>query len=147
MIRKLAWFLILAILVPMLGGTSAASQRMAVKADVANVRAEPDTKADTLWEAEKYYPLVILEKKGPWYRFKDFAGDGGWVYSSLVDDTPTVVVKVNRANIRANAGTQYDVVFDAERGTPFKVLEKKGHWIKVQHSDGDSGWIFDSLVW
>jgi SH3-like domain-containing protein len=38
-------------------------------------------------------------------------------------------------------------VFDADKGTPFKVLEKKDRWIKVQHADGDTGWIFSSLVW
>lgn len=124
-----------------------ASQRMAVKGDVANIRAKPDADSDTLWQVEKYYPIVILEKKDSWYRFKDFDGDVGWIHSSLVDDTPTVIVKVNRANIRSGAGTQYDLLFDAERGTPFKVLEKQGRWIKVEHADGDVGWIFNTLVW
>ena len=128
-------------------GSAAASERMAVKSDVANIRARPETASDTLWKAEKYYPLLVVEKKGPWYRFKDFEGDGGWIYSDLVDNTPTVVVKVNRANLRSGPGTQYDLVFDADKGTPFKVLEKKDRWIKVQHADGDTGWIFSSLVW
>jgi len=120
---------------------------MAVKVDTANIRAQPDQQSDTLWQVEKYYPLLILEKKESWYRFKDFEGDVGWIHGSLVDDTPTVIVKVERANIRADAGTQYDLVFDAQKGTPFKVLEKKGRWLKVQHADGDIGWIFNSLVW
>jgi SH3-like domain-containing protein len=147
MIRKLVFVLILATLVPLIGGPAAASQRMAVKSAMANIRAKPSLQADMLWQVEKYYPLLILEKKGEWYRFKDFEGDMGWIHSSLVDDTPTVIVRVDRANVRADAGTQYDLVFDAEKGTPFKVLEKKGRWIKVQHADGDGGWIFDSLVW
>jgi SH3-like domain-containing protein len=147
MIRKFAFGWIPVILLLFVGGIAFASQRMAVKADIANVRARPDTRSDTLWQVEKYYPLLILEKKQAWYRFKDFEGDVGWIHKSLVDDTPTVIVKVDRANIRADAGTQYDLVFDAERGTPFKVLEKKGRWIKVQHADGDTGWIFSSLIW
>jgi SH3-like domain-containing protein len=128
-------------------GGAGASQRIAVKSDVANIRAQPDIHSDTLWQVEKYYPLVIMEKKDAWYRIKDFEGDGGWIHSSLVDDTPTVIVKVGRANVRVGAGTQYDLAFDADKGAPFKVLEKKGHWIKIQHADGDKGWIFDSLVW
>jgi SH3-like domain-containing protein len=140
-----AWILVVLLLFP--GGLAAASQRMSVKADIANIRAKPDIGADTLWQVEKYYPLLILEKKDAWYRFKDFEGDVGWIHQSLVDETPTVIVKVNRANIRADAGTQYDLIFDAEKGTPFKVLEKKGRWIKVQHADGDTGWIFSSLIW
>jgi SH3-like domain-containing protein len=147
MIRKFLSGWILFTLLLFLVGPAVASQRMAVKADTANIRAKPDIGSDTLWQVEKYYPLLILEKKNVWYRFKDFEGDVGWIHHSLVDDTPTVIVKVDRANIRADAGTQYDLVFDTERGTPFKVLEKKGRWIKVQHADGDTGWIFNSLVW
>jgi len=147
MIRRLAIGWILVTLLVLIGSPAVASQRMAVNADTANIRAKPDIHSDTLWQVEKYYPLVILEKKGAWYRFKDFEGDMGWIHESLVDGTPTVIVKVDRANIRADAGTQYDLVFDAERGTPFKVLKKKGRWIEVQHADGDTGWIFSSLVW
>ena len=144
--RTLRYFVILTVLL-ILVGVAAASDRMAVKVDTANIRAQPDQQSDTLWQVEKYYPLLILEKKESWYRFKDFEGDVGWIHGSLVDDTPTVIVKVERANIRADAGTQYDLVFDAQKGTPFKVLEKKGRWLKVQHADGDVGWIFNALVW
>ena len=146
MIRVLSCLVILVTLFSTVA-EAVASQRMAVKGDVANIRAKPDADSDTLWQVEKYYPIVILEKKDSWYRFKDFDGDVGWIHSSLVDDTPTVIVKVNRANIRSGAGTQYDLLFDAERGTPFKVLEKQGRWIKVEHADGDVGWIFNTLVW
>ncbi len=128
-------------------GPAAAAERMAVKGDVANIRAKPDIRSDTLWQVEKYYPLLILEKKGSWYRIKDFEGDAGWIHGSLVDNTPTVIVRVNRANIRTDAGTQHDLAFDADKGTPFKVLEKRERWIKVQHADGDVGWIFKSLIW
>ena len=146
MTRSIRFFVILAAILFFVGG-AAASNRMAVKADTANIRAKPDLQSDTLWQVEKYYPLLILEKKESWYRFKDFEGDVGWIHDSLVDDTPTVIVKVDRANLRADAGTQFDLVFDAQKGTPFKVLEKKGRWIKVQHADGDVGWIFNALVW
>lgn len=146
MIRPLRFLWVLIALLFIAGG-AAASERMAVKVDIANIRAKPDTQSDTLWQVEKYYPLLILEKKDSWYRFKDFEGDIGWIHESLVDDTPTVIVKVDRANVRADAGTQYDLVFDAQKGTPFKVLEKKGRWLKIQHADGDEGWIFNSLVW
>lgn len=147
MIRKSAYGWILGTLLICLAGPAVASQRMAVKADIANIRARPEIKSDTLWQVEKFYPLIIIEKRDAWYRIKDFEGDVGWIHGSLVDSTPTVIVKVNRANIRVDAGTQYDLVFDAQKGTPFKVLEKKGKWIKIQHADGDTGWIFSSLIW
>ncbi|MEA1968433.1 MAG: SH3 domain-containing protein, partial [Thermodesulfobacteriota bacterium] len=39
------------------------------------------------------------------------------------------------------------VVFSVEKGVPFKVLQKKGNWMKIEHSDGDVGWIYKTLVW
>ena len=124
-----------------------AAERVAVKGSVANVRAKPSTQSDTLWQIEKYHPLLVIEKKGAWYRFRDFEGDEGWIHQSLVDKAKTVIVRVRRANVRSGPGTKHNLVFDADKGTPFKVLEKKGRWLKIMHADGDVGWIFGSLVW
>ena len=124
-----------------------AGERVAVKKKIANVRAQPSTDSDALWQVEKYHPFSVIEKKGKWYRLKDFEGDSGWVHSTLVDKTPTVIVKVKLANIRNGPGTKHDLIFDAGKGTPFKVLEDKGQWLKVEHGDGDTGWIFKSLIW
>jgi len=128
-------------------GTAIAGERVSVIREIANVRAQPDTKSDTLWQVEKYHPLEVLQKKGKWYRFKDFEGDIGWIHSSLVGKVPTIIVRVRRANIRSGPGTQFDLTFDADKGTPFKVLETKGRWKKIRHADGDEGWIFNSLIW
>lgn len=148
MIQKKPFFILVFVAIFVLtAGISFAAERLSVSVDKANIRAKPETSSDTLWQVEKYYPLLVVEKKGEWYRIKDFEGDMGWIHRSLVDDTPSVIVKVKLANIRSNAGTQYDLVFDANKGTPFKVLEVQDRWLKVQHADGDSGWIFKSLVW
>lgn len=143
--RAFSYLLLVVFVVP--SATALAGERVAVAKKIANVRALPSTKSDTLWQVEKFHPLQIIEKKGKWYRFKDFEGDSGWIHSSLVDKTSSVIIRVRRANIRIGPGTQYDLAFDADKGTPFKVLETKGRWKKVQHADGDIGWIFSTLVW
>jgi SH3-like domain-containing protein len=126
---------------------AAKSQRMAVMSEVANIRSGPSAKSQVLWQVERYYPVLVIEKKGPWYRFKDLDGHQGWIHNSLLDTTATVVVRVRRANLRSGPGTENAIVFEAEKGTPFKILVRKKSWLKVQHADGDSGWIFKSLVW
>ena len=120
---------------------------MAVKSDIANIRSGPGVKFELLWQVEKYHPILVLEKKEGWYRFKDFEGDEGWIHETLVDKTETVIVRVRRCNIRSGPGTQYDIAFAVDKGIPFKVLKKEGRWLNVQHADGDTGWIFNSLVW
>ena len=124
-----------------------AAERMAVKSAVADVRADPSEKGAVLWKVERYYPVIVIEKKGSWYRIKDLDGQQGWMRNSSLDHTLTVVVRVRLANIRSGPGTRFGVIFDAEKGTPFKVLRKEQDWLQIQHNDGDKGWVFHSLVW
>jgi SH3-like domain-containing protein len=126
---------------------AAAAERRAVKASVANIRSGPGTRYAILWTVEKYFPLQIIKKSGKWYRFVDFEGDKGWIYASLTSKTPSVVVRKGTCNVRSGPGLKNPVVFTAERGVPFRVLKRTGKWIRVQHADGDKGWIYGALVW
>jgi uncharacterized protein YgiM (DUF1202 family) len=120
---------------------------MAVRVPVANIRSGPSDNSDLLWKVEKNHPLDILEKKGGWCRFRDFEGDEGWIKASLLEDTPTVITKLDGCNVRSGPGLKYPVVFSVEKGIPFKVLKREGKWVHIQHASGSSGWIFSALVW
>ncbi len=123
------------------------AERLAISANVANVRSGPGTQYDIIWKVEKYHPLFIVKKSNEWYQFEDFEGDKGWVHKSLVGKIKTIITKSNISNIRSGPGTQFNVLFTVEKGIPFKVLESQGQWINIQHADGDQGWIHVSLVW
>ncbi|MBW2259979.1 MAG: SH3 domain-containing protein [Deltaproteobacteria bacterium] len=71
----------------------------------------------------------------------------GWIHHSLLKEIPAVIVKGSLVNIREGPGTDAKVLFQAESGVSFKVVEKKGKWLRVKHADGDTGWIHDSLIW
>lgn len=126
---------------------TAFAERMSVSVPIANIRSGPGSNYEVLWNVEKYHPVNIIEKKGDWYKFSDFEGDKAWVHKSLLDNTQSVITKKNKCNVRSGAGTKYTIVFTVEKAVPFKVLEKKGNWLHIQHSDGDKGWIHNSLVW
>lgn len=128
-------------------GSVHAAERMAVSADIANIRSGPSVGDPLLWQVEKYHPLMVVEKRDGWYRFKDFEGDEGWISASLLDTTPTVIVNVARCNVRTGPGTDHPIAFTAQRGIPFKVLGTQGDWIEIEHADGDRGWVFNTLVW
>lgn len=123
------------------------AERLAVRSGVANIRSGPGTNYAVLWQVEKYHPLNIIKKKGNWCKFKDFEGDTGWISRGLVGKIKAVITKKNKNNIRSGPSTKYRILFTAERGIPFKVLSRKGNWIRIQHADGDKGWIYKSLVW
>lgn len=131
-----------------LSGTAWA-RRMCVKTDIANIRSGPGTQYEVLWRAEKYTPIETIQtdKSGKWYYFKDFEGTKAWIYKDIVADIDTVITNRGPCNIRSGPGTNYDVVFQAEKGVPFKVLERKGDWLHIRHADGDTGWIYKILVW
>jgi len=123
------------------------AERLAVSAPVANIRSGPGTGHNVLWKVEQYFPILVIEKSGEWYRFEDFEGDKGWVHQSLVGKIPAVVTIYDAANIRSGPGTDHPVLFSVEKGIPFKVLQRKDKWIQIEHADGDKGWIHKSLVW
>jgi len=124
-----------------------AGERLAVKVETANIRSGPGTGYAVLWQVGRYHPLNVIQKKGDWYKFRDFEGDTGWISKGLVEKVSTVITSKEKNNIRSGPGTGYRVLFTADRGIPFRVLSRKGNWIHIQHADGDKGWIYRSLVW
>jgi SH3-like domain-containing protein len=127
--------------------STALAQRLSVGVPIANIRSGPGQNNEILWKVEQYYPLVVIEKSGQWYQFKDFEGDKGWIHGSLVRSIPSVITRKEDCNIRSGPGRKFDIVFTVEKGIPFKVIEQKKNWIHIQHADGDKGWIYKSLVW
>ena len=126
---------------------TAMAERLAIVAPVANIRSGPDSKSDILWKAEKYYPIMVIKKSGSWYQFRDFEEDSGWVHKSLVGNVKAVITKRDLCNVRSKPGAKETILFTVEKGIPFKVLKTQGHWLNVEHADGDTGWIHDSLIW
>ncbi|MCK5783534.1 MAG: SH3 domain-containing protein [Desulfobacterales bacterium] len=127
------------------------AEKLAVNSSVANVRSGPGTSYEVMWQVEKYTPMLVVDKEetGKWYKIKDYEGDIGWISKDLLTKIDTVIAKPRdeRCNIRSGPGTNNDVLFKAIKGVPFKVLERKGNWIHLQHVDGDKGWIHKNLVW
>jgi len=134
------------LLIMLLAGVASA-ERLAVSAPVANIRSGPGTNHEVIWKVQKYFPIRVIEKSGEWYHFEDFEGDRGWVHQSLVGKISTVITNNDACNIRSGPGTNHTIILTVEKGIPFKVLERKGNWIHIEHADGDKGWIHKSLVW
>ncbi len=128
--------------------TAANAQSMvSVKGSTLNMREGPGTHTAVLWELKRGYPLQITERKGSWVRVRDFEGDTGWVARSLTGNTPHHVVKSKVANLRAGPGTQHRIVGRLEYGELLRTREKRADWVRVERSEGVSGWIAKRLLW
>ena len=130
-----------------LPGLVFAQERLSLTAGIANIRSGPGTEYDVLWQVEQYHPFIIIEKKGDWYKIKDFENDEAWLYKSLLGKIEAVITIKEKCNIRSKPDTKSQVLFTVEKGVPFRVLERKENWIKIEHADGDVGWIYKTLVW
>lgn len=143
---KIGW-ISLVVFLSLLPAMAAAQERMTVTASIANMRSGPGTKHDVLWQVEQYHPVIIVEKKGNWYKIKDFEKDTAWIHKSLLGNVKSVITLKKKCNVRSQSSTKSSILFTVEKGVPFKVLTRKGDWMKIEHADGDVGWIHKSLVW
>ena len=124
-----------------------AADRYAVVGEIANIRSGPGTNFEILTQAEKFYPVDIIERTGNWYQVVDFEDDVGWIHKSMVQKMPSVITVQPKCNIRSGPGMKFNIIYITKEGVPFKTIKKKGNWIHIQHSAGHKGWIHKSLVW
>jgi len=103
--------------------------------------------AQVILVVPRHYPLKVVQEDGEYYKVSDYMGREGWVDKAAIEAGRTVVVKVGQGNIRKGPGTEHDLVFRANRGVVFEVLERKDDWLKIEHESKRVGWISRSLVW
>ena len=128
--------------------TAAHAQTMvSVQGSTLNMREGPGTHTAVLWELKRGYPLQITGRKGSWVQVRDFEGDTGWVARSLTGKTPHHVVKSKVANLRSGPGTQHRIGGRLEYGELLRTREKRADWVRVERSEGVSGWVAKRLLW
>lgn len=57
-------------------------------------------------------------------------------------------VSVNKdgVNIRSGPSTKNKVLWEVFKGFPLKVVKRQDKWVYVEDFEGDTGWIYDSLL-
>ncbi len=141
---------ILTLLISTLIITHSYAEALCVKKADINLRKGPGTQYKQVGEAYKYTPLKKIKKQGNWFRVKDFENKVSWIHTNLVTDKfECAVVKDEEANIRTGPGTKYREIDHSPsiRSETFKVLQRKGSWIKVEDEFGGTGWIYRKLLW
>lgn len=127
------------------------SKMVSVIKENINMRSGPSTKYQVKWKLGKGYPLIVVSQKGKWLQVKDFEGDTGWVYQTLTDSKPHLVVKKKTVNVRSGPGEKYDVISAAKYGVVFETLKKQGGftgWVEIKHEKtGITGWVRRDLLW
>jgi SH3-like domain-containing protein len=108
----------------------------------------PSPRSKKLFVATRLYPVEVLVTIDNWVKVRDQAGDLGWVEKKLLSERRTVVVSAPAAAVRQSADQRAPLAFQAEQGVALDVADPPaGGWIKVRHSDGQTGFVRINQVW
>lgn len=108
----------------------------------------PSVKANKLFVASRFYPVEVIVQVDNWTKVRDVAGDLAWVEKKDLSNTRTVVVTAALADVRQTPDDGAPLVFQARQGVALEVVELgAGDWVKVRHSDGQTGFVRANQVW
>ncbi len=125
---------------------------LCVNTQRANVRIGPGENYEVIWEVYKYMPFVKVgfSLSGEWYAVSDIDQDVNWIHKRLVTDKyKCAVVKTEVVNVRTGPGTNYSKssLSPAKIYYSYKIMKRKGMWVKVMDEWGDIGWIHRNYLW
>lgn len=108
----------------------------------------PSAKARPLFVVLAGTPVELVVGLDGWSKVRDSRGDLIWIEKKHLTDKRNLVVRVDRAQVRAAAEDQAALVFEAERDVVLEFVETvPGGWVKVRHRDGQSGFLKVPQVW
>jgi SH3-like domain-containing protein len=108
----------------------------------------PSAKAQKLYVASRNTPVEVVVAVEAWVKVRTADGGLAWVERRLISDQRTVTVRVDRAQVRAQADDKSPLVFEAEKDVVLNLLDAgTAGWAKVQHRDGSSGYVAVKQIW
>lgn len=108
----------------------------------------PSVKAGKLYVASRYLPVEVVVSIEGWAKVRDSSGDLAWVEKKALAETRFVIVVAPLADVRLAPDANAPLVFQAQRQVVLELLEPvNAGWIRVQHRDGQSGFVKSAQVW
>ena len=93
-------------------------------------------------------PVEVVVSLDGWSKVRDAEGGLAWIEKKYLNEKRSIIVTADRAEIRQKADDSSPLVFAAEKNVAMSFLEvAPGGWVKVRHSDGQSGFVRANQVW
>ena len=141
--RLLPVFLALAVLT-----SSARALDYRSLAEAAPAYDAPSAKSKPLFVVLAGTPVELVVSLDGWYKVRDSRGDLVWIEKKHLAEKRNLIIRAERAQVRAAAEDKAALVFEAERDVVLEFLETvPGGWAKVRHRDGQSGFLKVPQVW
>ena len=108
----------------------------------------PSAKSKPLFVILAGTPVEVVVSLEGWSKVRDSRGDLVWIEKKHLSEQRNVIVRFDRAQVRAAAEDKAALVFEAERDVVLELVEAvPGAWVKIKHRDGQSGFVKTSQVW
>lgn len=97
-------------------------------------------------------PVEVVLTQENWIKVRDSGGNMAWIEARLLLPARTLLVRVDKADIRVAADDKSAVVFSAEKNVVLDLVEAGRSdvhpgWARVKHRDGQSGFVKAAQVW
>lgn len=131
-----------------LAATTAAALDYRSVAEAALMYDAPSSKAQPLFAIARGTPVEAVVVLEGWVKARDAKGDLAWIEKRQLSDRRTVMVRVDKAQVRNDADDKAPLVFEAEKDVLLELVEPgPAGWAKVKHRDGQAGFVKASQVW
>lgn len=108
----------------------------------------PSAKSKALFVVLAGTPVELVVSLEGWAKVRDSKGDLAWIEKGHLTEKRNVIVRAERAQVRAAADDKAALVFEAERDVVLELSEAApGGWAKVKHRDGSGGFLKATQVW
>ena len=100
-------------------------------------------------------PVEVVLTQEYWTKVRDSSGNMAWIEARLLSPARTLIVRADKADVRAEANEKSTVVFSAEKNVLLELIDTTQNptpgWAKVKHRDDRGGelggFVRASQVW
>lgn len=108
----------------------------------------PSQKARPLFAIAAGTPVEAVVTLDAWVKVRDAKGDLAWIEKRNLTQKRMVIVRFDRAQVRAQADDKAPLAFEAEKDVVLEWVEAGPlGWARVRHRDGQGGFVRASQVW
>ncbi len=110
-----------------------------------NIRQGYGTNWPRIARVKKGTLLVKIGQRDNWLRIKMPNQRIGWIREDLVNYDTTVLITLDKCNIRLGPSTDFRIKATVPKGTPLVKISEESGWSRVHLPDGEIGWIRNDL--
>lgn len=108
----------------------------------------PSQQAKPLFAIARGTPVELVVALDAWIKVRDVKGELAWIEKRLLSEKRSLMVRGDRAQVRASPDDSAVLVFEADKDVLVDLVEPgPAGWAKVRHRDGQQGFVKASQVW